>query len=314
MKTGIIILNYNGSRETIKCIQSIERHNSADIRYIIIDNGSSQKGETEVIDNFLQTTFPGQYVQVCEQGYPKEEERAKAIFLASQSNDGFAKGNNKGLRIALSDNAIDDILILNNDVTFDSDIIPILLSHRDILGKVGILTPIIYNLNGEIEHTCARRFPSNWQVMLPFILFRRDVFHILSKSSNSQKELITNPGLLHEAFFPIGMPSGACMLIKKEILQDINGLDEGTFLYYEENILCKQLQDKGLVNYCVPRARVIHIGGASTAKTESVFLQKCNLESADHYLKHFSKMTLFQRIIWWIVFKAWNLKFRFKRP
>jgi len=311
VSTGIVILNYNGSDETIRCIQSIESHNSADIKYFIIDNGSTEDRETAVIEAFLKSAFGDQCIRT-EGLFPADFNKAKALFIASSSNDGYARGNNKGLRAAFSDPDIDDILVLNNDVFFDSDIIPKLISQRAKLDRPGILTPVIYNTNGGIEYSCARRFPSNWEIMLPFVFFKKDLFHLLSKSSDSQKILITNPELLRESAFPIGMPSGACMFIRKSILQEIDGLDEGTFLYYEENILCKKLLNKGLTNYCIPSVNALHIGGASTSKTTNLFLQKCNLESADYYLKSFSNSRLPLRIIWWIVKQAWELKFWIK--
>lgn len=296
MSTGVIILNYNGADETLQCLQSISRHNSADVRLIIVDNGSTAEGEVQRIEAYIKSAFqPG-----------------TAVVIASKTNSGYAAGNNKGLRAAFDDAEIEDILILNNDVFFESDLIPELIACRNRLASPGILTPLLYNPDGSIEHNCARIIPSNWEVMLPFILFKRDLFHILSRASDSQKILKRDRSLINEASFPIGMPSGACMFISKSLLKEMDGFDEGTFLYYEENIICKRLSDKGLINYCLPTIRALHAGGVSTSKSPNLFLQRCNLESAGHYLEKYGEMNLLQATVWRIVRQMWRLKFKIK--
>lgn len=299
MSTGVVILNFNGAQDTIACIRSIEEHNSSAVKYFIVDNGSQRENEVQVIQAFLVSTFPGQ--------------EGKWTLIANPANEGYARGNNKGLQAAFADPDVEDILILNNDVCFADDILPALKSVRERLERPGILTPVLYNPNGRIETPCARTFPSNWQVMLPFLLFKKDIFHILTRSSDSQKLLLTHRELLQEEAFPIGMPSGACMFIDKRLFQDLGGFDGGTFLYYEENILCKRIQEKGLVNYCIPTVRALHVGGASTSKAANLFLQKCNLESADYYLRNFASMTVPQRLVWSTTRALWNLKFRIKQ-
>lgn len=310
MSTGIVILNYNSFEETLQCIQSVEEKNSATIKYIVVDNGSTNKDAVSRIHDFLQERFGEQYQRIVGNRYP--DHLTKVNFIVSPTNDGYAQGNNKGLILAFTDSEIEDILILNNDVIFESDILPTLLSVRETLSSPAFLTPLLRNPYGDIEFSCARTLPSNWAVILPFLLFKKDLFHILSWSSRRQKLLLTDPSLLNQPSFPIGMPSGAFMFVSKSLFEQLGGFDPGTFLYYEENILCRLLQDKGLVNYCVPTVHAIHVGGASTSRTNNLFLQKCNLESADYYLRRFSQLTIPQSIIWWITLRLWKLKFRIK--
>ena len=310
MAVGIIILNYNSASYTIQCIQSIEKHNSAIVKYIIVDNGSTKEGEVITLASYLESAFPVQFLELEDTSFSPNI--PKVCLVASKSNDGYAQGNNKGLRILFEDSDIDDILILNNDVFFESDIIPELLSMREQMEKPGILTPVLYNLDGGIEHNCARRFPSNWEVMLPFILFKKDVFHILSHSSKSQKIFLKDPNLLYEPVIEVGMPSGSFMFIGKDLLRKMNGLDKGTFLYYEENILCKRLSIQGYHCYCVTSVHARHVGGASTSNANNLFLQRCNLESADYYLGNYASLSFLQRIVWNLVFRLWSLKFKIK--
>ena len=295
MMTGVIILNYNNAYDTIKCIESIETHNTSPIQYFVVDNGSTKPGEITQLNDFISAA------------------RLPFLsFLQNPTNDGYARGNNKGLAYAFADPDITDIIILNNDILFESDIIPVLLKEREKLDRPAILTPLLRNRNGSIEMPCARRFPTNWQTILPFLLFKHNICSILSKSERKQRYFATNPELIEADAFPIGMPSGAFMLIDKQLFQSINGFDKGTFLYYEENILCKNLQELGYKNYCIPKVYARHIGGASTRKISNLFLQKCNLESADYYLKNYAQLSIIQKTTWEIVRSLWILKFNLK--
>ena len=309
MTTGIIILNYNNSADTIQCIRSIEEHNTAPVKYLIVDNGSRQEN-VDSIRSFLEDSF-GDQLNMLEEGSTPQS-LTSVNFLASPSNDGYARGNNKGLAYAFADPDITDIVILNNDILFESDIIPVLMKEREKLDRPAILTPLLRNRNGSVEMPCARRFPTNWQTILPFLLFKHDICNILSKSDRKQRIFATNPELIEADAFPIGMPSGAFMLIDKQLFQSIDGFDDGTFLYYEENILCKQLQGLGYKNYCIPTVYARHIGGASTGKISNLFLQKCNLESASYYLENYAQLSFCQRLIWGLVRSLWILKFKLK--
>ena len=54
MYTAIIILNYNNSEDTIKCIESVERYNSADVKYIVVDNGSTRQSVITEISEYIK--------------------------------------------------------------------------------------------------------------------------------------------------------------------------------------------------------------------------------------------------------------------
>lgn len=308
--TGIIILNFNSSSDTVKCIDSIVGHNSAPVKLIVVDNGSPDKQEVEKLDAYFSSTFGDQYRQIPEDAPARP--LSPVTFITSPTNSGYAGGNNKGLKFAFADDEIEDVIILNNDILFRSDIIPVLYEVRQQVDKPAILTPLLIAPDGTVEHNCARSEPSNWSVMLPFLLFKKDIRHILTRQSSSQKILKQSPQLKESPFFEIGLPSGSFMYVRKGLLQEMGGFDEGTFLYYEENILCKKLKKQGYRNYCVPSVKAVHIGGASTGKTANLFLQKCSLESADYYMSRFSGASFPEMVLWKAIVALWKLKFFIK--
>ena len=304
--TGIIILNYNGASDTIKCVGSIIEHNTAPVKLIIIDNGSTKAGEAETLDSYLAETFADQYRKVDEGA--SAHTLTPVTFLASKTNSGYAGGNNKGLRLAFADDEITDIIILNNDILFTSDIIPTLYEVREQAVKPAILTPLLIDRRGRWEQNCARTVPTSWDVILPFLMFKKNKRQILTKRANAQMMLKQSPSLAQERFFEIGLPSGSFMFLDKGLFRELGGFDERTFLYFEENILCKKIHEKGYRNYCVPIVNATHIGAASTLSTPSLFLQKCSLESADYYTTRFSDASFGDKLLWKLVYLLWKLK------
>ena len=306
--TAILILTYNSASDTINCIRSIEACNSVPVKYIVVDNGSPDKSESERLDSFF--TQSGRSYRKLNDSDTPGNELPYFTFLASCENDGYARGNNKGLNLAYGDPSIRNILVLNSDILFTEDILPTLLSFQQQQTDCGLITPLIVSRKGAIDHCCARRSPSNWEVLCLFGFFRRDFFHILSRANHRQKILRTNPDLTKCSYFPIDMPSGACMLIDKELFRQIGSFDPNTFLYYEENILYKKLAEIFHTNYCVPTVKCTHLGATSTQNVSSIFLQRCNLESADHYLRCYGHLTFCQRMVWGIIKSLWLLKFK----
>lgn len=306
--TAILILNFNSAEDTISCIQSIEAFNSASIKFIVIDNGSPNKEEVTHLDHFFSQS--GRSYHLWNDSDRPDTELPYYSLVASRSNDGYAQGNNKGLRLSYGDTTIQNILILNSDVLFTEDILPALIRVQKEKQDCGFITPLIVSKKGEIDHCCARKVPTNWEVILLFAFFRRDLFHLLSRANKRQKILLSSPDLIMQPSFPVDFPSGACMLIKKELFQRIGGFDPGTFLYYEENILFKKLLAISRISYCVPSVKCTHLGAGATRKSSSRFLQRCNLESADHYLSNYGYLSFFQRLVWGIVKQMWLFKFK----
>jgi len=119
------------------------------------------------------------------------------------------------------------------------------------------------------------------------------------------KLLKNNPKLMDLEYFPVDLTSGSCMFISKNLMKSLGGFDEGTFLYYEENILYKKLSALGLVNYCAPCVHAIHLGGSSTGKVHNAFLWRCNFESAGYYLEKYCNLSFLQKVLWKLI--GWTM-------
>lgn len=288
---AIIILNYNNYEDTIKCIESVEKFNSASIKYIIIDNGSTRQNCVTNIDNYLKKTFQNDYRYIDEiDNINKIKKLTYVTFLISKTNDGYAKGNNKGLKLADLDDDIENILILNNDVLFVQDIIPELINGLKNLNKAGIVSPVLYkkNLNG-LDYTCARLDYNCLYAFFQYLFLFVDFFKILSYFKKRQHILISHPYLLEQKCIEIEMPSGSCMMIRKDLFKKVGYFDPNTFLYFEENILFQKMKNLGYNNYLLSNLKCIHLGASSSKTVPSMFTMKCNIESCKYYFKKYKK-------------------------
>jgi GT2 family glycosyltransferase len=99
MKFYIVILNWNGSKDTLACLKSLEEQTDQDFHLLLVDNASTD----------------GSYEKICPL-FPKVE------WIINSQNEGFAKGNNIAIKKALEKGA-DLILLLNNDTVAAPDMV-----------------------------------------------------------------------------------------------------------------------------------------------------------------------------------------------
>ncbi|MCM1078829.1 MAG: glycosyltransferase [Bacteroidales bacterium] len=308
--TAVIILNYNTWQATINCIESVEKYNTARIKYIVVDNGSADIGAVSKLERFLFGKFNTAYSRVNDYDTPSDSLQ-KCTFVVSNTNDGYACGNNKGLKFAYEDKEISHILILNNDILFVEDIIPALLKSQESLPNVAIVSPCLYK-NGlrEIDYTCARRNYTTWSLLLTYLFMCRDLFGYISCKTHERQMLSCNSALQNEDFFEIELPSGSCMMIPKNIMRSIGGFDSNTFLFFEENILYHKIKNLGLKNYLLPKFKCIHLGASSTSKSSCAFILSEECNSAEYYLKNYACLTLLQRFVLPIAMGMMRLKIK----
>ena len=275
-KTCIIILNYNNVKDTINCIESIEKFNTADIKYVIVGNNSTKEGCVDVLKNYLLKKFSNS-VNIMYEGEEHPLVLPYMSLLLSSENDGYARGNNKGLKLAETDPEVTDVLILNNDILFVQNIIPSLLDYYYKLPDAGIVSPLLCKKDLTVDLRCARKNTNIWiEIVRKLFNYTLTFLKIdLSKRLYLLHDEENIPELL-----PIELPSGSCMLINKQLFADIGFFDPNTFLYVEENILYKKLLTKGKRNYLCGNLKCIHLGASSTSVSHtSVFLLKCERDS-----------------------------------
>lgn len=116
----IIILNWNGHKDTVECIESLQRIEYKNYKIVIVDNGSTDNSAS-----VLKTKFPD------------------TSLIVNKKNLGFSGGCNVGIKYALRKKA-DYILFLNNDTFVDKNFLSNLVETAESKNKVGIISPKIY--------------------------------------------------------------------------------------------------------------------------------------------------------------------------
>lgn len=253
----IIILNYGTYDLTLKMIESLH----ADLEY---DNYSIM-----VVDN----CSPNDSAKNLEQNSKKLD----YLFFENKENAGYAAGNNIGIRYGIK-NGFDYSLVLNNDVELrDKNVLSEMVKVAEADRKIGCVGPKIYTLNDSICAPYCRR-PSLWNMTLGILGEK--------KYRNSHIDV---SGTVYRIY-------GCCMLLRNKAMNEIDCMDERTFLYGEESILSERLMCKGYSTYYISTTSVRHKESASMKKMSMNSKKMKILEqekSRELYLKeyrHFSPL------------------------
>ncbi|MCX6816285.1 MAG: glycosyltransferase family 2 protein [Candidatus Beckwithbacteria bacterium] len=120
-KISIIILNWNGLKDTLECLTSLSKITYPNYEIVVVDNGSQAE------DIFkIRQKFPSLYI------------------LKNKTNLGFAEGNNVAIRRILKQGQSDYILLLNNDTVVTKNFLNHLVETAQNYQNSGALGPKIY--------------------------------------------------------------------------------------------------------------------------------------------------------------------------
>lgn len=296
---GIIILNYNNWEDTINCIDSVESFNTAPVKYIVVDNGSQRENCVIQLKDYLSNNFRDDYTCVdVEESNNLGGPLGKMTLLINKTNDGYAQGNNKALRLAYRDKEITHILILNNDVLFIEDIIPDLIAAKTDLSDSAFISPLLYKRNGvEYDYNCARRNYTNWNLIITYLLLYKNIGGYISRYERKMNILENNSESINFKHVVIDLPSGSCMFIDRRTFELIGYFDPHTFLYFEENILYKKVQEHQLKNYLIPSLHCIHLGAQSSKGTAGWKKLDMQFKSSVYYLETYGNLTKMQQFL-----------------
>ncbi len=225
MDLSIIIVNWNTQDLLLQCLESVY-HSVFGIEkeVFVVDNGS------------IDGTLP-----VARERFPETR------FIENQRNLGFSKANNQALGLSRGEY----ILLLNPDTLVKNGAIEKLLSFMKAHPRAGGAGALLLNSDGTRQNSIAN-FPSLATELIPKSLLRwlfPEVFP--GKEKNYSK--------------PIEVESviGACMILRRDVIEQVGGLDEDYFLFMEETDWCYRIRKAGWKIYHVPQAEVYHFQGKS---------------------------------------------------
>lgn len=284
---GIVILNYNNAALTIQCVESIKKYNTYPIRIVVVDNASTDNS-VGVLDNYLRDNGNLFYL------------------LKSDINGGYAQGNNIGLKFYETFEDVTEVMILNNDILFTEDIVPMLVSFVEEHPEAALVSPLLRRRDGvTIDNSCARKDCEFAEIIWSFLLYFTDFCGIISK----YRAMTKIPIDLQKGEIEIELPSGSCMMINKQLFMEIGYFDPNTFLYYEENILYCKVRSLGKKNYLLPSISCIHLGGETTNKVAhpADYMRKSK-KSAYYYAINYRENSSAQKVLIEISYRLFLLE------
>ena len=226
MKVAIIVLNYNSSADCRKCISHLKRQEGVEIEIIIVDNRSRE-------DDALAVKS-----LAAEQG---------CTFIAAKENRGYNAGNNIGLRYAAEKGYV-YALIANPDMEFPQrDYVMRLVEEMEARREVAVAATDI--TSPDLSHQNPMMpDPKGWQSSFNWIKV------ILKRSSKETPDFIGDFKTSHVC----KKVSGCCLMVRMDFIKRIGFFDEQVFLYCEEAILSKQVEQAGLKMYYVANLQATH--------------------------------------------------------
>ena len=178
----------------------------------------------------------------------------EAIELAV--NGGFAHGCNVGVAVG----SAPYILLLNPDARLGHEALRTLVAALDQDERGGAAAPRIVESDGSL-HFSLRRFPRLRSTFAQALFLHR-----LLPNAPWVDEVIRDRAQYDRAH-AVEWVSGACLLVRRSLLEQIGGLDESFFHYSEDVDLCARIWEAGYEVRFVPRASASHDGGASAPRT-----------------------------------------------
>lgn len=156
----IVILNWNGWRDTIECLESIFQIDYPNYSVVLVDNVSSDDSIKNIIE-FAEGNlkFKSEFFEYSSENKPldftilKEDEIIHQLYkhkdvpltiIKNETNEGFAEGNNIGIKYGLNNLNPDYFLLLNNDTIVDKNFLNFLVDEGENNKNIGLLIPKIY--------------------------------------------------------------------------------------------------------------------------------------------------------------------------
>ena len=195
-------------------------------------------------------------------------------LIVNAENVGFTRGNNQGLAVARGRY----VFFLNPDTEVMGDALVTMVAYLDAHPEVGALGPQLRYGDGSLQSS-RRRFPTFTTALFESTPFawhwpanpwaRR--YRIEDRVSGVRDQRsgtrgqgeVTTDSLAHTGQ-DVDWVVGAALLVRREILEQIGGFDEGYFMYSEELDLCRRIKEAGWQIVYLPTAQIIHHEGKSS--------------------------------------------------
>jgi N-acetylglucosaminyl-diphospho-decaprenol L-rhamnosyltransferase len=240
MKLLVVILNFRVTEVTLDCLKTLEDRlpRVPGARVAVIENGSGGDAAERLRNAIAEHGWGGW----CE-------------LTVSETNLGFTGGNNVIIRKALaSPDPPEYLLLLNSDTLVLDGALEALVQAMDRHPEAGIAGATLLSRDGVVQASpfrflgVANQFDAGLRLGVVSRLLSR--FGVVMPPPASAS--------------PVEWVSGAAMILRRTMLEEIGLLDEGLFTYFDDVDLCLRARRAGWQTWFVPESRIVHLEGASS--------------------------------------------------
>ncbi|MBN1884964.1 MAG: glycosyltransferase [Candidatus Krumholzibacteriota bacterium] len=232
MDVSIIVVTHNSVEPVARCLDSLARHAPACAHETIVIDNASRDGTPEMI----RDRFPG------------------VRLAANRENVGYARGVNQGIRMSTGR----AILVLNPDIELRDDAVGHLLASLDARPRAGIVASRLVYPNGRLQHSCRAFYTAK-----AIILRRTFLGRLFPRAKALRAHLMTDWD--HETPRQVDWVIGACMMARREAIEQVGMMDERFFLYFEDIDWCYRMQHLGWEVWYEPASTMVHSYERSSA-------------------------------------------------
>ncbi|OQY60016.1 MAG: hypothetical protein B6245_03565 [Desulfobacteraceae bacterium 4572_88] len=230
----IIIVNYNSTDHLIHCLRSLEKALGRGCAKLYIQDNASADGVDRIADEF-----------------------PLAFLRINPENLGFARAVNNALKQGQGDY----VILLNPDTRVSPGFFESCRVFMEAHPNVGIMGPRILDHDGKLQNS-ARAFPTP----LTALFGRASLF-----SKWFPNNPVTSRNLLSlrsdgRTPMPVDWVSGACMVVRRKAIDEVSGLDERFFMYWEDADWCRRMWAARWQVVYFPGAWLHHYVGGSSEK------------------------------------------------
>jgi GT2 family glycosyltransferase len=231
LQLSVIFVNWNSTGYLRESIASIDQWTPDVEREIIVVDNASPERDVEAL----------------------KEQFKDIVLVMSPKNLGFARANNLGFKHSTGQY----LLFLNPDTKLNSSAISIMLAHLESLKDAGVVGCRLLNGDLSLQTSCIQTFPTILNQALDAEVLRRHwpnsrLWGIAPLFSSRPEPAV------------VEVISGACMLMRREVFEQVGMFSSDYFMYAEDLDLCYKAVRAGYRNYYVGGATVIHYGGGSS--------------------------------------------------
>jgi GT2 family glycosyltransferase len=269
-KATILVLNWNGWRDTLGCLESLNSITYSNFDVVVVDNGSNDGSVAKIADYCENTialrrvqTRPGQSDRLVTFQFDPQKESGIAIsakknknsikqltLIKCKSNLGFAEGNNIGMKYSLDVLHSQYILLLNNDTVVDKHSLSELMNIAETHDSIGICAPKLLKMDN--KHI----IDSTGHILSWGRIVDRGAGMVDKKQFDDQVDVVG--------------AKGAASLYKGIMLNEIGLFDEEYVTTYEDAELSWRANSLGWRAKYVPTSIVYHKSGKTIKRDETI--------------------------------------------